>query len=88
MRQEQIDRGGISGTGSDMALDLAVVRVCDDASGGATLGHGHPERLEHELCAQVIAHRPADDPAAEDVLNGREEEAPLAGLHVLDVADP
>jgi CO/xanthine dehydrogenase FAD-binding subunit len=54
----------------------------------ATRGHCHPERVEHQLALEVVAHRPADDAAAEDVLNGSEEEEALAGLDVLQVADP
>src|SRR6266511_109843 len=50
-------------------------------------GDGHPERVEHEVCFEVVAHRSAD-PAAEDVLDGGEEEEALAGLDVLEVADP
>ena len=48
----------------------------------------HPQCVEDEFGLQVVAHRPADDPPAEDVLDGGEEEEPLPGLHVLEVADP
>ena len=51
-------------------------------------GDGHAERVEDELALEVVAHRPADDPAAEDVLDGGEEEEALPGLDVLEVADP
>src|SRR6266536_2653593 len=60
-----------------------------DAGGGrAAAADCHPERVEHELGFEVVAHRPADDPAAEDVLDGGEEEVALPGLDVLQVADP
>jgi hypothetical protein len=49
---------------------------------------GHAERVEHELGAQIVAHRPADHASAEDVLDGREEEEALPGLDVLEVAHP
>jgi len=54
----------------------------------ATSRDGHPERVEHQLGLEVVAHRPADDPAAEDVLDGGEEEKALPGLDVLQVANP
>ena len=61
----------------------------NDAGGvSAASGHGHPERVEHELALEVVTHRPADDPAAEDVLDGGEEEEALPGLHVLEIAHP
>ena len=61
----------------------------DHAGGVSAAGaDGHPERVEHQLGLEVVAHRPADDPAAEDVLDGGEEEEALAGLDVLEVADP
>src|SRR5438093_9590331 len=63
--------------------------MCHDAGGvSAASGDGHPERVEHEVGFQVVAHRPADDPAAEDVLDDGEEEEALAGLDVLEIADP
>jgi len=54
----------------------------------AASGDCHPERVQHELCLEVVAHRPADDAAAEDILDNREEEEALPGLDVLQVADP
>ena len=41
----------------------------DEADVGSALANGHPEGICHQLRAQVIAHRPADDPAREDVLD-------------------
>src|SRR5436190_18526400 len=70
-------------------LVSAVVGVSDDAGAVCAAGANcHPERVEDELAAKVVAHRPADDPAAVDVLNRREEEEALSGLDVLEVADP
>ena len=54
----------------------------------AASGDGHPERVQDEVGFEVVAHRPADDPAAEHVLDRGEEEEPLSGLDVLQVADP
>src|SRR5581483_12482128 len=66
-----------------------VIGVCNDAGGVTTPGRDrHSERVEHELALQVVAHRPADDPAAEDVLDGGEEEEALPGLDVLEIAHP
>lgn len=63
--------------------------MCNDADGVTTAdADSHPECVEDELCLEVVAHRPADDPAADDVLDGGEEEEALAGLDVLEVADP
>src|SRR5205823_5770529 len=67
----------------------AVIRMRDHAAGiSATGGDRHPERVEDELGFEVVAHRPADDPTAEDVLDGGEEEEALPGLDVLEIADP
>src|SRR6476646_2232288 len=66
-----------------------VIRVRDHAGGLlAADADRHPERVEHQLGFDVVAHGPADDPPAEDVLDGREEEEALPGLDVLEVADP
>src|SRR5712691_1144029 len=63
--------------------------MCDDAGGDrAAGGDGHSERVEDELGFEVVAHRPADDAAAEDVLDAGEEEEALSGLDVLEIADP
>src|SRR6059058_4457465 len=70
---------GLLGVGAvDEARVLAaVIRMCDDAGGDrAAARDGHPERVEDKLGFEVVAHRPADDPAAEHVLDtGEEEEA-------------
>src|SRR5712691_1014170 len=63
--------------------------MCDDAGGDrAAGGDGHSERVEDEIGFEVVAHRPADDPAAEDVLDTGQEEEALTGLDVLEIADP
>jgi hypothetical protein len=60
-----------------------------DAGGvSAASAHSHPERVQDELALEVVAHRPADDPAAEDILDGGEKEEALPGLDVLEVAHP
>ena len=59
-----------------------------DAAGATAGADGHPERVEDELGLEVIAHRPTDDPPAEHVLDGGQEEEALPGLDVLEIADP
>jgi len=48
----------------------------------------HLQRVEDELGAHVIGHRPAHDPAREDVLDSRQVEPALPGSEVGDVRDP
>src|SRR5947208_2164244 len=66
----------------------AMVGMDHGPAAGIPLLDRHPERVQDELGLEVVAHRPADDPAAEDVLDGGEEEKALPGLDVLEVADP
>ena len=66
----------------------ALVGVPDQPWVGPAVGEGHLERVGHELCAQVILHRPADDPTTEEVLHGNEVEPALPGTQVGDVRDP
>jgi len=67
----------------------AVIRIRHSGGGVvAADADGDPECVEDELGLEVVAHRPADDPAAEDVLEGGEEEEALPGLEVFEVADP
>ena len=59
-----------------------------DHAVGAALPEGHVEGIEHEPCAQVIGHGPADHAAAEGVQHDGEEEEPGPGGDVGDVRDP
>jgi hypothetical protein len=52
------------------------------------LGERHLQRIADQLGAHVIGHAPADDPAAEDVLDGDEVQPALPRLEVRDVGDP
>lgn len=66
----------------------AAIRMrCDERGVGAASGHCHPESVEHELALKVAAHRPADHPTAEDVLDAGGGREALPGLDVLEVAD-
>src|SRR5215218_8820002 len=49
---------------------------------------GHLERVDDELGAQVVAHRPANDAAGEAVEDDGEVEPAGRGWDVLDVGDP
>jgi hypothetical protein len=42
---------------------LALVGVMDQTRSWVSAGDGHLERVDDELGAQVVAHRPADDAA-------------------------
>ena len=54
----------------------------------SALRERHLQGVGHELGAHVIGDRPADDPAAEDVLDGDEIQPPLPRAQVGDVGDP
>jgi hypothetical protein len=63
--------------------------VRHDAAGvSASDCDGHPEWVEHQVGFEVVAHRPSDDPTAEHVLHGGDEQEPLPGLDVLELTDP
>ena len=47
-----------------------------------------PSASSTSSALEVVAHRPADDPPAEHVLDGSEEQEALPGLDVLEVAHP
>ena len=55
---------------------------------GAALPQRQVERLEHQLRAQMGLHRPAHDPAAENIKHHREVEKPGPGRDVGDIGDP
>ena len=66
----------------------AVVAVMDRALGGPAALDGHLQRRDDELGAHMGLHRPADDPAAEQILHGGQLQPALAGLDLLDVRAP
>src|SRR3954453_130347 len=51
-------------------------------------GERHPQRVDDELRAHVVGHRPADDLAREGVLDRGQIEPAFPGRHVGDVGDP
>jgi len=66
----------------------ALVGVPDQPGRRPALGERHLQRIGHQLAAHVIAHRPADDPAAEDVLDGNQVQPALPRAQIGDVGDP
>src|SRR5215217_2220924 len=60
----------------------------DQSRLGPAVFERHPQRVEDELGAHVVGHRPAHDPAREDVLDRRQVEPALPGSEVGDVRDP
>jgi hypothetical protein len=51
-------------------------------------GDGHANRVQDELGAQVVGHRPAHDLAAEGVDHDGEVDEALPGAQIADVGDP
>jgi hypothetical protein len=50
--------------------------------------NSHFERVDNELCAEVVAHRPANDAAREAVDDSGQIQPAGRGRHVFDVGDP
>jgi hypothetical protein len=44
---------------------------------------GHLERVDDELCAEIVAHRPADDAAGEAVDDRGESQPPAVGMYLM-----
>src|SRR6266446_6823875 len=65
----------------------ALVRVMDDI-GGPALGHGHLERAQDELGAEMRFHRPADHATAPRIEDDGEIEKPRPCRAVRDVRHP
>jgi hypothetical protein len=66
----------------------AVVGVMDRPFRRPAPTNGHLERSDDELGAHVLGHRPADDPAAEEVLHRGQVQPALTGVDLLDVGRP
>ncbi len=60
----------------------------DQSGSGLPRPQRHVERFEHELGAEVLAHRPADDAAGEDIEGHRDVEPTRPGPHIGDVRHP
>ena len=71
----------------DRRVLAALVRVVDH-TGRPPLSQRHVERVQHELGAQVVRHRPADDPSAPRIDHHRQIQEPRPRRHVRDVRHP
>jgi hypothetical protein len=60
----------------------------NDAGVGAAAVNGHRERVDDELGAHVVGHRPANDPPAIGVLNRSQVQPALPGSEIGDVGEP
>jgi hypothetical protein len=58
------------------------------AWGGVALSDGHVQGVQDQLGAEVVGHRPADDPAGERVQDHGEVQPALTGALLGDVSDP
>ena len=66
----------------------ALIGMVDQAGTGPAARKGHVQRVDDELCAHVVGHRPAHDAAAEGVVDGSEVEPPFPRPGGGDVSDP
>jgi len=62
--------------------------MVDQPAIGATSVERHLERVDDQLGAEMVGHRPADDPPREQVLDVREVHEPLPRRDVGDVRRP
>jgi hypothetical protein len=60
----------------------------DETRPRTPVSNSHLERVDDELGAEVVAHRPADNAAREAVNDGGKVEPAGGGRDVLDVSDP
>jgi hypothetical protein len=66
----------------------AAVGVKEEPRRGAALGQGHGQRFADQLLRQRAVHRPAHDPAGEEVEHDGQMEPALAGADRGDVRHP
>jgi hypothetical protein len=59
--------------------------VGDELGERSAAGDGHLEGVHHESALHVIGHRPADDPAAEQVLDHGQVQPSFPGRDVGDI---
>jgi hypothetical protein len=65
-----------------------MVGVMDQPGRWLPLSDRHVEGVQHEFGAQVLSHRPADDPAGEAVQHNRQVQPALVGALLGDVGHP
>jgi hypothetical protein len=66
----------------------AVVGVVDQPGRWLGLGDRHVQGIQDQFGAQVLSHRPADDPAGEAVQHDRHIQPAVAGALLGDVGHP
>jgi hypothetical protein len=66
----------------------ALDGMMPEAATGPAAVQRHLERVDDELGAHMLGHRPADDPARKGVLNGGEVDPAFPAAQVGDVGDP
>ena len=74
--------------GADPSNLPAVVGMMNRALRRPARSDGHLERVDDDLLAHVAIHRPADDPAAEEILHRGQVQPTLTGPDLLDVRRP
>ena len=70
-----------------LTAGIAVMDQCDVGARSAARER-HPQRVEHEIGAHVAGELPADDAAAVDVDDEREEQQAFPATQVGEVGDP
>ena len=71
----------------DRGVLRSLVAVMDDA-GGLSLAQRHVERVRHEPRAQIAAHGPAENAAAEGIEHDRHIQEARPGRHIRSLVDP
>src|SRR5207237_4135605 len=66
----------------------ASIGTVDQAGARPLPRDGHLQRCQRQVGAQMIRHRPADDPAAVEVHDGGQIKPALIGLDIGDVGEP
>lgn len=60
----------------------------DHLAGWPARPDGHPKGVDDELCAHMLGHAPAHDPAAEEILHRGQVQPALARVDLLDIGRP
>ncbi len=71
----------------DRRVLRALIGVVNDSERLASKD-GHLERVDHELFAHMVSHRPADDATTKDVENHGEVQETAPRRNVRDIGDP
>ena len=66
----------------------SLVGVVNQPRVGPATSEAHLQRVDDQLCAHVLGHRPADDRPREGVLHRRRVDPALPAAQIGDVSDP